>query len=138
MIKNLEILIIDFSGRLVGIDCSEIKKVVHDIKSKKNKEMIDNYKQKERLLNLTEIFKIDKKIDNNLLVVEMDNYEEYLIIAPEVSSIIAIDASNILILPEFMKKRQNPFFVWGFVKNNNILVSLITFTYFLDRNKTYE
>jgi len=138
MIKNLEILIIDFSGRLVGIDCSEIKKVVHDIKSKKNKEMIDYYKQKERLLNLTEIFKIDKKIDNNLLVVEMDNDEEYLIIAPEVSSIIAIDASNILILPEFMKKRQNPFFVWGFVKNNNILVSLITFTYFLDRNKTYE
>ena len=63
MIKNLEILIIDFSGRFIGIDCSEIKKVVHDIKSKKNKEMIDNYKQKDRLLNLTEIFKIDKKID---------------------------------------------------------------------------
>ncbi len=134
MEKKLEILLIDIMDRFIGIDCEEIKKVISDVSKEKDLKIINNFKKEKRFFKLSEILNINENIDyNSLIIIDMENMMDLMIAVPFITNIITPDFTDILTIPELIKKKQNPFFVWGFVKNEDKMVSLITFTSFINK-----
>ena len=134
MEKKLEILLIDIMDRLIGIDCREIKKVISDLSKEKDLKLINNYKKEKRFYKLSEIFNIGEEIDyNTLVIIDQENLKDLMIAVPYITNIITPGLTDIFTVPEYIKKKQNPFFVWGFVKNDDKMVSLITFTCFINK-----
>lgn len=134
MNKKLEILIIDIMDRFIGIDCKEIKKVILDVSKEKDLKLINNYKKENRFFKLNEILNITENIDyNSLIIIDMENLKDLIIAVPFITNIITPGLADILIVPELIKKKQNPFFVWGFVKNEGKMVTLVTFTSFINK-----
>ena len=130
MIKKIEVLVIEIFNKFIGIDCSEIKKIMSNLSLKEKMEFIDKYKKKNKYYKLGEIYKINEGIDyDSIIVIDKDNENDLIISVPVVLNIISIETSNILTIPEYIKKRQDPFFIWGFVEHEEKMISLITFVY---------
>ena len=134
MKKKIEILLIDIMDRFIGIDCEEIKKVISDVSKEKDLKLINNYKKENRFFKLSKILNIIENIDyNSLIIIDMENLKDLMIAVPFITNIITPDLIDILTVPELIKKKQNPFFVWGFVKNEDKMVSLVTFASFINK-----
>lgn len=137
MRNKIEVLIIELSNQLIGIDCSEIKKVISNISMKKDIEVVEEYKKEKNYFNINDIFKLKHEVEyNSFIIIDNDN-TELMIAVPLVSSIISIDIYNLMIVPEYIKRKQDPFFVWGFIKDENRMITLITFTYFSNKREMY-
>jgi hypothetical protein len=139
MAKNIiEILLIKLGERMIGLDCREVVKVISRIKSGKDKDIVKSFKNNGRLFDISEKLKINIKSNfSSYISVEMGNGKDLLIAVPEISNIINTDISKILVVPELIRKFQKPFFVWGFLENDERLISLITFS-FLNIGDKYE
>ena len=134
MIKKIEILVIEIFNRFIGIDCSEIKKIVSNLSLNEKMDFINNYKGKNRYYKLGEIYKINKGIDyDSIIVIDKENKNDLIISVPVILNIISTDTASILLIPEYIKKRQDPLFVWGFVEHEKKMISLITFIYLNDK-----
>lgn len=132
--KKLEILIIDVMDRFIGIDCREVKKVVSDVSKGKELSLIDNYKKENRFFKLSKILNISDNTDyKSLIIIDMENLKDIMIEVPFITNIMTPDLHEILAVPELIKKRQNPLFIWGFIKSEEKIISLITFAYFINK-----
>jgi ABC-type tungstate transport system permease subunit len=137
MNNKIEVLIIELFNQIIGIDCSEIKKVISNVSNQKDVEIIENYKKNNKYFKIGDIFKLKNEVEYNSFIIIDNDYDELMIAAPLVSSIISIDIYDLMLIPEYIKKNQEPFFVWGFIKNENRMITLVTFTYFLNKREMY-
>jgi hypothetical protein len=134
MIKKIEILVIDLIDRFIGLDCSEVKKVIPNASKEENLALINKYTKNKRFYRMGELLNSREIIDyNTLIVLEGEDKKDFLILVPTISNIISVNASDMMIIPEFIKAKQKPLFVWGFFKNNDNLISIITFAFFSTR-----
>ncbi len=148
MIKKIEILVINILDRFIGIDVTEIKRIIPDISSEKEKKLIKKYKEQKKYYQLGDFFNINKDINYNTIIVIEDedenknenkneNENEILIATPTLSNVITVELSNISIVPDYIKKKQNPFFLWGFTKDEDRIISLITLSFFSKQGVQY-
>jgi|GEM_PF-4385367 len=134
MIKKIEILVINIFNKFIGIDCSEIKRVISDISLNNESALIKEYEIKKRFFRIGKLLNIEQMPEyNSLVIVDSNDGKDIIISTPSISEIISIDLLDILIIPEFIRKKQDPVFIWGFYKNYKELISLITFTFFINK-----
>jgi hypothetical protein len=135
-VKTIEILLIKLGERMVGIDSSDIIKVIPHLNNDKDREIVNLYREKGKLFSISDIMNYKNNINNPTYIsLEAENGIDLLIEVPEISHIIKIEISKILVVPEFIRKWQKPFFLWGFINNEKKLVSLITFSFFITGDK---
>jgi hypothetical protein len=117
--------------RFIGIDCSEVKRVIPNASKEANLKMINSYTKNKRFFRMGEMLDSKEIIDyNSLILLDGEDKKDFLILVPTISNIISTSTSDLMVIPEFIKAKQKPLFVWGFVKNNDKLISIITFSFF--------
>jgi hypothetical protein len=132
--KNIEVLIVNFEKRVIGIDCGEVNKVIARMKTDNDRNLVKAFKDQGRLYDLAEIMGMNKESrDMSYISTEMMNGTDILIAVPDISSILNTEISDILVVPEFIRRWQKPFFVWGFLENEGKMISLVTFSFFNNR-----
>jgi chemotaxis signal transduction protein len=130
--KNImEVLVVDIGDHSIGMDCEEVKRVITLEDDAKKKELMKGFKENKTFFNLAEIMKENLKEEcSSFILTKMKNGTEILISVPYISDILNPEISEILVAPEYLRKRQNPFFVWGFLPNDGAMIRLVTFSFF--------
>jgi hypothetical protein len=129
--KYLEILIIKTEDRLSGLDCEEIDRVISMEKNDNDNKTILQFRERCKLFSISEILNSNSIYESkSYICTKMENGDDIMVAVQDIYGIIKIKITDILVLPEFIRKKQKPFFSWGFVQNENRLINLITFSYF--------
>jgi chemotaxis signal transduction protein len=128
MSEPVGLVLFKSNGRFVGIDSSEIIKVVDsgkDIGTKQEQAGAANLIYSDKLL--------EEKTANNYtsaLIIKNNNNKQFILKIPVLVDMISVPDTDIIPVPEFIKNRQNPFLVWGFIEKGRDLIMLITFDYY--------
>ena len=129
--RNLDILVIYNGIRQFGIDCTEITRVISNINEDKDTKFIKQFGKENSFFDIKYMSRQKPGNDiNSFIIVKNEKGKEILVSVPEISNIINTGVKNILVIPEYLRKKQDPFFVWGFIDSDKTLISLITFMYF--------
>jgi hypothetical protein len=131
--KKIPFLLFNMANRLLGLDCAEIYKVVMNMNSAEVQHLITEYRDRGRLYSLWDIFCTDKKSSASsfILIKKAESGDGFMVEVPAISTIINIDIPQILVVPEYIKIKQDPFFVWGLVKSEKETIILVTFSFFV-------
>jgi len=130
MIKEIEILLVNLNNRYFGCNLDEIKKVITNVSNITDTSHIRGTERK-NFYKLGDLFDIRENIDySSLLVIDDDSHLHVLVAIPAIADIIKLITTKILIVPEYIRRKQDPFVVWGFIDNQGELTTLITFTHF--------
>ena len=129
--RNLDILVLFNGIRQYGIDCAEITRVISNINDEKDMKLIDKFGKENNLFDIKYMSRQKPGNElNSFVIVKSEKGQEILVSVPEISNIINTEVKKILVIPEYLRKKQAPFFVWGFIDTDKTLISLITFMYF--------
>jgi hypothetical protein len=129
MKNRLEFIMFSVMGRAFGIDTAEIVKVI----SRRSMTAFEFAAAMEpgeggtagRFGDL--IGSHDPLPHDTLLIVKGSDAGDALIAVPGEVDCVGIDSAELIPVPEYLKKRQDPFFVWAFIRMDRRLVSCVTF-----------
>lgn len=130
MIQELEILTVLIHNRYIGCALDEIEKVIKDTS------VISGYKDtlinaETAIYKLGELLGIPEKVDyNSLLLIQNNAAAQMYIEIPNITDIKKINTSQILVVPDYIRRKQNPFLVWGYAMEKERMLMLITFSHF--------
>jgi len=131
MKKKIEFLIMNIENLFFGLDCNEVKKIFSNVSLSKEKELIKHFGIDRRYYNLCAIAGAKDNYQNKTVIeIDRDDENNFMLSVPFVSGIINADAKEIMTVPDYIRQRQDPFFVWGFINNEDKLIALITFAFF--------
>jgi chemotaxis signal transduction protein len=133
MVETIDILKLKLGDRYIGCPIDEIKKVITDVSGISEDTDISAGRET-HVYKLGELLHIPGKVDyNSLLVISNNPHKDLIIAIPAVTDVVKLTLSQILVVPEYIRRKQNPFFVWGFVNEKGNMIMLITFTHFNDK-----
>jgi hypothetical protein len=132
MVDSIEILRLKIGDRHVGCLIDEINKVITDVSGISEHMDISSGKNT-KLYTLGELLHIPGQVDyNSLLVIGNDPHKHIFIAIPAVKDVVKLTISQVMVVPEYIRRKQNPFIVWGFVVEKGTMIMLVTFAYFND------
>jgi hypothetical protein len=133
MIKEIEILLINMNNRFIACKLDEIERVITDISGITGGDLGSMMSDDRKVYKLGDLLRIPGVITyNSLLVLDHGKERKTIIAIPAVMDIMKIKTSRILVVPEYLRRKQNPFVVWGFFIEKNKMIMLITFSYFME------
>ena len=135
MNKEIEFLIMTIHKRQVACILNEVIKVILDVKG------IDTYPDNKKdheikIYKLDELLgmqakEISEKIKyTSLLFVKNISAIQVCVAIPGEIDIRKFKTSGIMLVPDYIRRKQTPFAVWGFIKEQESLYTLITFSHF--------
>lgn len=124
----MEVLVFKIAEMNFGINCSEIVKVMSNMREVKN--IIEYDHNKYELFKLDEILQLKEDGNYHSVLLIQGGKKNYAVYIASALNIINIAVKDILIAPEYIRKIQKPLFSWGFLERENERVMLITFNYF--------
>lgn len=130
MIEEIEVLLINMNNRYVGCKLDEVDRVITDISGKPGD--VDALLPEDRdIFRLGDLLKIPGTIEySSLLLLERELKKPIMIAIPAITDILKLKTSRIMVVPEYIRRKQDPLFVWGFFTDKKKWIMLITFTYF--------
>lgn len=124
---KLELILFTMNDRLYGIESSEIIKVV----------TIDNANNGSHLSGKEEVIFANTLLDpaghytyKTALMIKTLTKNGIVLYIPVLEDLITIPESDIIPVPDLLKKYQTPFFVWGVCESHEKMIVLITFDYY--------
>ncbi|MBN2535450.1 MAG: hypothetical protein JXB88_21405 [Spirochaetales bacterium] len=129
MIKEIDVLLLDINNKHIGCKLDEVEKVISDISGiSGNTDVI--LPRNKGVYRLGDLLKIQGMVTySSVLLLENELKKPVIIAIPAITDIVKLKTSKILAVPEYLRKKQDPFFVWGFFMNKNDITMLITFAY---------
>jgi hypothetical protein len=130
MSSKIEVLTVDIGGRLIGCMRDEITKVIPRVSGLKNKIRLKGYGEVS-VIKLGELLKL--KADppyKSLLIMINDEGEKFFVAVPEVKDTVKLSTTWIDVVPDYIRRKQQPLVVWGFYNHDEQSIMLITFSYF--------
>jgi hypothetical protein len=64
--------------------------------------------------------------DTWLIVRALDG-REILVAVPGEVDCVTVQAAELIPVPDYLRKKQDPFFVWGYIRKGQVLASCVTF-----------
>jgi hypothetical protein len=124
---SVEILVIR-SGRFsAGIDTGEVAEV-YSGSAVRQSGLAESFKAGRAYYDLSAILGNRGCEEGTCLIrVMRKDKGDCLVECPSIDGVAAFPVSEILVLPEFVRKLQNPLFVWGLVRHGGTDVPLVTF-----------
>src|SRR3972149_2841943 len=124
MDRKLELLTIGVRNRYIGIDGAEIEKVVTGIdKAKRESGMIREFQQQGMFYRLSDFLRIEADNDyTSIIILKSGAGRNRLIAATGEMDMVRIDVKNILPVPDYIRKKKNPFLIWGFFERGDDFV----------------
>ena len=125
--KQIELVTIHLQNRQIGIDSREVKRIYYDLNPQK---IILNNGSKSYIpiIPLETLIGSQTSLNyHSCIVIEREDGKAAQILTPHISTLLKIDLSRILLMPDYMRKKQNPFFVWGFIEESGVLITLVSF-----------
>ena len=131
MIETIKLLTITNPSRCIGIESTEIIRAVIDISdSELEKDAVGELVSSGRFFRLEEIMSNNPETDfRSILILGTGAGNEYAVSVAGTIDIVSVGIKDIIPVPEYIKKRQDPFFVWGFMERSFRLVTLVTFRF---------
>jgi len=132
MDKNIKVLCIKGKSHWIGIDLYEIKKVIH--KSSDNiypdKFIKDSYSHNGKFYTMKSFFCEEDDECNSVIIIEsLPQHDEIILGVSGEVDIIEVPLSQIIIMPEYIRKRQQNPYTWGLIKSIQKPIVLVTFSY---------
>ncbi len=129
MIESIQLLTITTDRITIGMDSTEIEKALLD-SAHTDRSAIEAARKENRFYSLTRLLNIKKEEkDESFLVVKPGDGRELMIAFTGTVDFKKIGVSSILAIPPYIQRKQNPLFVWGFVRENDRLITLVTFCF---------
>ena len=127
MNKEIEFLIMTIHKRQVACILNEVIKVILDVKG------IDTYPDNKKDHEI-KIYKLDELLGMQAKEISEKIKYTSLLFVKNISAIqfcVAIPGEiDIRKFPDYIRRKQTPFAVWGYIKEQESLYTLITFSHF--------
>jgi hypothetical protein len=129
MSREIEVLIINIGGRLVGCIRDEIKEIIPNVSRLKEHMNINKYGNV-HIIELAEFLKLkgDHKY-RSLLVVTNEDGKKFFFAVPEVKDTITLNIFRISVVPDYIRRKQQPLVVWGLYTDSEKNIILVTFAH---------
>jgi hypothetical protein len=131
--ESIQLLTIMTPQCRIGIDSTEISRALTDIvELDEATSAIEDLKSKGRFLKLEEILKSNEDVDyKSMLVLAPVEGKEFVVAISGTIDIVKVKLEDIIPIPDYLKKKQDPIFVWGFTEQNDSSIMLVTFHYII-------
>jgi hypothetical protein len=129
MIDTIQLLTITTDSSVIGMDSAEVARALLDM-TRTDTELIDVAKTEKRFYNLGKL--LDPRYaekEESFLVIKPGAEKPIMVAFTGVVDFLKIRVSGILAVPDYIKIKQKPFFVWGFARDKEKLVTLVTFCF---------
>ena len=132
MEKIIDILTFKTAKVNIGIDCNEIIQMIT------NKMIIAGFidydNEDYRFFKIGDMWNTQEEIIyETLLLIKGENNKNFSLYIPSTLDVIKAPVEKIILMPEFVRNRQEPLFNWGFIDTEEGMVSLITFNYYKEK-----
>jgi hypothetical protein len=133
MVDTIQLLTITNSSRCIGIDSTEIARAMVDERDiALARDAIGELVKAGRFYELEEMLGGHPETDfRSILLLDSGIGKEAGVAVAGTIDIIKVNVKDILPLPEYLRKRQDPLFVWGFLQRSRRLVMLVTFQFMI-------
>ncbi|MBN1696164.1 MAG: hypothetical protein JW881_01510 [Spirochaetales bacterium] len=131
MAESIEILRLKIADRYIGCSLDEVEKVITDVTGLSSDKKGPRKKQR-NIYRLGDILRIPGEVEySSLIVLGSDPPVDHMFIAiPPVTDVVEVPVSHISVVPDYIRRKQKPFVVWGFVVVQKTTVMLVTFSHF--------
>jgi hypothetical protein len=130
--KNISVLCIKGINYWIGVDLYEIKEVIEKTleNTEINEYIKENHIKNNNFYTKKSLFNEDEDVHDSLIVIEsLPDHEEIILAVSGEINIIEVPLSKVLIIPEYIRKRQKNPYTWGIIKGQQKPIVLITFSH---------
>jgi len=133
MTDSIQLLTISTPDRIIGIDSVEIGRAITKVEEfDQARSTIEELKAKGCFFKLEDILKLREDTDyKSALVLAPIDGKECIVAASGMIDIVKINLADIIPIPDYIKKKQDTVFVWGFSENRENLIMLVTFHFII-------
>jgi hypothetical protein len=130
MMEMMQLLTITTDAMKIGVDSTEVERALLD-SARTDTGMVETAKNEKRLVRLESLLNLGTPgKEESFLIVAAGEGKKLLVAFTGTVDFTKVRLSSILAVPAYIRKKQNPLFVWGFVPEKDRFITLVTFGFF--------
>jgi len=131
-VKAADLLVVSAGNRRTGIELSEVGAItLASVLQAEKMDLLRKAKDEGLFYDLTRVLGCETYMEpESYLSIKRRGMPDLLVAAGRVENVLRAPVQSILPLPDLVMQAQKPFFVWGFCKDGEALVMLVTFSHF--------
>ncbi len=127
MTETMQLLTITTDAMKIGVDSTEVERALLD-SARTDTGIVETARSEKRLVRLESLLDLDAPdSEESFLVVASGEGKKLLVAFRGAVDFTKIRVSSVLAVPPYIRKKQNPLFVWGFVREKDRFITLVTF-----------